>query len=62
MEQAAVAAENFFNPDGNHIQPFHQSPVFDLLPFAIYTCNVSGLITTSNKKAVELWGRAPVIG
>lgn len=62
MEQAAVAAEIFFNPDGNHIQPFHQSPVFDLLPFAIYTCNVSGLITNYNKKAVELWGRAPVIG
>lgn len=32
------------------------------LPTAIYTCDAEGLITLYNQAAVELWGRAPLIG
>ena len=32
------------------------------LPAAIYICDAEGFITLYNKKAVELWGKEPVIG
>lgn len=38
------------------------SALIENLPVAIYTCNVSGYITSYNKAAVELWGREPEIG
>jgi PAS domain S-box-containing protein len=34
----------------------------DLLPVAVYTCDAKGFITYYNPRAVELWGRVPVVG
>jgi two-component system CheB/CheR fusion protein len=36
--------------------------IFDLGPVAIYSCDPSGTILEFNRRAVELWGRAPVPG
>jgi PAS domain S-box-containing protein len=33
--------------------------LFDLVPVAVYTCDADGFIREYNKRAVELWGRAP---
>jgi signal transduction histidine kinase len=35
--------------------------LLDKLPAAAYTCDAEGLITYCNRRAVELWGRAPQI-
>jgi PAS domain S-box-containing protein len=35
--------------------------VLDLLPIAVFVCDQTGAITSYNKKALELWGTAPVI-
>ena len=43
--------------------PFADSPEFrrllEKLPAGAYTCDVDGLITYFNQRAVELWGREP---
>ena len=36
--------------------------LFDLGPVAIYSCNASGVIQEFNRRAAELWGRAPALG
>lgn len=37
--------------------------LMELLPAAVYTCDApSGVITYYNRRAAELWGRAPAIG
>ena len=36
--------------------------LFDLVPVAVYTCDATGVIQEFNRRAVELWGRAPQIG
>ncbi len=36
--------------------------LFDLGPVAVYSCNASGLILDFNRRAAELWGRAPRVG
>ena len=36
--------------------------LFDLGPVAIYSCDTSGAILEFNRRAAELWGRAPVPG
>jgi two-component system, chemotaxis family, CheB/CheR fusion protein len=36
--------------------------LFDLGPVAVYYCAASGIIENFNRRAVELWGRAPVRG
>jgi signal transduction histidine kinase len=36
--------------------------LFDLGPVAVYSCDVSGVIQDFNRRAVELWGRAPAQG
>ena len=36
--------------------------LFDQLPMAVYTCDSSGVIQTFNRRAAELWGRAPAVG
>jgi PAS domain S-box-containing protein len=33
--------------------------ILSLMPAAVYTCDTDGRITFYNKRAVELWGRAP---
>lgn len=35
---------------------------WDLLPVAAYACDRSGLIVRYNRRAAELWGRAPRLG
>jgi PAS domain-containing protein len=36
--------------------------LFDVLPVAIYCCDRDGLLLQFNRKAAELWGRAPCLG
>jgi PAS domain S-box-containing protein len=36
--------------------------LFDLVPVAVYTCDRAGVIQNFNRRAVELWGREPVLG
>ena len=36
--------------------------VFDILPAAVYMCDLDGYVTFYNNAAVRLWGREPVIG
>ena len=36
--------------------------LFDLGPVAVYSCDVSGVIQDFNRRAAELWGRAPAPG
>jgi PAS domain S-box-containing protein len=36
--------------------------LFDLGPVAVYSCDASGLILDFNRRAAELWGRAPKCG
>ena len=35
--------------------------LLDVLPIAVYVCDSAGLIETHNRRAVELWGREPLI-
>ena len=35
--------------------------LLEKLPAAAYTCDVEGLITYCNDRAVQLWGRAPTL-
>jgi PAS domain S-box-containing protein len=37
-------------------------PFVDLLPIAVYACEITGRICWFNAKAAEIWGRAPAIG
>lgn len=39
-----------------------QNTIFNNLPVAVYTCDISGHITSYNKAAEILWGRKPEIG
>lgn len=41
---------------------FRESNILNILPAAVYTCDVSGQIISYNQKAVELWGRTPKKG
>ncbi|MEA3187005.1 MAG: hypothetical protein QOD99_835 [Chthoniobacter sp.] len=34
----------------------------ELMPVAVYVCDTGGIIRSYNKRAVELWGREPVLG
>ena len=36
-----------------------EQAVLDALPIGIYSCDADGLILRVNRKAIELWGRAP---
>jgi PAS domain S-box-containing protein len=36
--------------------------LFEQLPFAIYVCDRNGLVLRYNRRAAELWGRAPKLG
>jgi two-component system CheB/CheR fusion protein len=36
--------------------------LFDLGPVAVYSCDTSGEIRQFNRRAAELWGRAPAVG
>ena len=36
--------------------------LFDVVPVAVYSCGLSGVIQDFNHRAAELWGRAPAAG
>ena len=36
--------------------------LLEIMPVAVYTCDINGYITFFNKHAVKLWGREPEIG
>ena len=36
--------------------------LFELGPVAVYSCDASGVIQQFNRRAAELWGRAPALG
>ena len=36
--------------------------LFEQLPFAVYVCDQDGLVLRYNRRAAELWGRAPKLG
>lgn len=40
----------------------HHKQVLELLPAAVYTCDVEGKIKLFNKAAADLWGREPEVG
>jgi signal transduction histidine kinase len=40
----------------------HFRALFDSVPVAVYSCDVSGVIQQFNRRAAELWGRAPAPG
>jgi PAS domain S-box-containing protein len=44
------------------IEYFSESNILNLLPAAVYVCDVTGQIVKFNEKAVELWGRRPIKG
>ena len=44
-------------------QPFElPERLFEQLPFAVYVCDRDGLVLRYNRRAAELWGRAPKLG
>jgi PAS domain S-box-containing protein len=45
--------------DGSSQSEFHR--LLEKLPAAAYTCDREGLITFCNQRAVDLWGREPVL-
>ena len=36
--------------------------LFNLVPSAVYSCDVQGVIQDFNRRATELWGRTPARG
>jgi PAS domain S-box-containing protein len=40
----------------------HFRTLFELGPAAVYSCDASGVIQNFNRRAAELWGRAPTVG
>ncbi|MCS3802296.1 PAS domain S-box protein [Niastella sp. OAS944] len=40
----------------------HESYILNLIPEAVYMCDLSGVIVKYNEQAVQLWGRRPLIG
>ncbi|HTM67637.1 MAG TPA: PAS domain S-box protein [Flavipsychrobacter sp.] len=43
----------------NDIGYFRESHILDLLPLAVYVCDVEGRIVNYNRKAADLWGTTP---
>src|SRR4029079_17947588 len=39
-----------------------ESSLLNLLPVAVYVCDMSGVIKKYNEQAVKLWGRRPIPG
>lgn len=39
-----------------------ESNILNLLPAAVYVCDMSGIIKKFNEQAVQLWGRRPEVG
>ncbi|WP_133054556.1 PAS domain-containing protein, partial [Niastella populi] len=40
----------------------HDSHILNLIPEAVYMCDLSGVLLKYNEQAVKLWGRRPLLG
>ncbi len=56
---AQIAREQI---DALHASEERYRSLFDLGPFAVYTCDGAGVIQQFNRRAAELWGREPAPG
>jgi PAS domain-containing protein len=54
---AAIAA-----PSGYEALLAIDRSVLEAIPAAVYVCAADGVIVRFNRRATELWGRAPAIG
>ncbi len=50
------------NDDGARWDEQCYRALFELGPVAVYSCDAAGVIREFNRRAVELWGREPVLG
>jgi len=58
LQPQTSTQERNFAPSPEALVGLEQA-VFDVLPIGVYTCDHEGQILRANRKAVELWGRAP---
>ncbi|MER8442895.1 PAS domain S-box protein [Mesorhizobium sp. M1066] len=64
MTQSSSHAIGEIQSDSHRLQAMLDIPpdFVELLPVAAYACDASGRVLWFNKRAVDLWGRAPRIG
>jgi PAS domain S-box-containing protein len=64
MKQSSVVDQDIIAPILQILKEeyFGESSILNLLPHAVYVCEVSGKIIHYNRKAIELWGRTPQKG
>jgi PAS domain S-box-containing protein len=60
--QAADLIERTQAEESRHASEERYRTLFDLGPVAVYSCEASGVIREFNRRAAELWGRAPKPG
>lgn len=62
-ETADAFVRSFSGATGDAAAILVSPPAFiDLLPIAVYACEVTGRVRWFNRRAAELWGRSPPIG
>jgi len=63
-DPVANAAGVVFGLRGEEEKQAFELPVrlFEQLPFAVYVCDRDGLVQRYNRRAADLWGRAPKLG
>jgi PAS domain S-box-containing protein len=49
-------------PDSRYGLSWFSKNLIEILPAAVYVCNLDGTIASFNKRAAELWGRTPLLG
>lgn len=63
MQQAPKQDESAAKgPAALTTSPSFANTLLDMLPVAIHVCDADGVILRYNRKAAELWGRAPELG
>jgi PAS domain S-box-containing protein len=48
--------------DPTHGLSWFSKRLIEILPAAVYVCDTEGVIVAFNRRAAELWGRAPILG
>ena len=46
-------------PRSQHELNWISKNLIEVLPAAVYVCNLEGVIVAFNRRAIELWGRTP---
>jgi two-component sensor histidine kinase len=59
---AAVVIERKEAEEKLRVSEERYRTLFELGPVAVYSCDASGVIQNFNRRAAELWGRAPALG